>query len=116
MDLLLTEDWDLLDDGNGSIALTPSQEYSVAQTVATEIKLFEGEGWYDQSQGTPHFALILGVNPNYPLIRQVLLWRATGVDGVRNADMDMYIDQNRTLRGDIFVTTGLKGNIYRVQY
>lgn len=101
-DILLTEDWDLTVDVNGNIA-TCVAPYSIAQQVVNEIKLFDGEGWYDQSQGTPHFAHVLGVNTNLGLIRKILLDRADGVDGVMRSDMDMYIDQDRALHGDIYL-------------
>lgn len=104
MDLLLTEDWDLLLDINGNIAVCEAP-YSIAQQAANEIKLFEGEGWYDQSQGTPHFTKTLGVNSNLGLIRNILLDRVNGVDNVMRSDIDMYIDEQRTLHGNIYITS-----------
>lgn len=102
MDLLLTEDWDLLDDGAGNIAITEGG-YAIAQEVANEIKLEQSEGWYDRSQGTPYFARVLGVNPNWGLIRNLLIQRAENVDNVMRADMDLYIDDQRRLHGNIYL-------------
>lgn len=112
MDLLLTEDWDLLVDKGGNIATT-KDSYAIAQEVANEIKLEEGEGWYDQTQGTPYFAKILGVNPNWGLIKNVLLDRAENVDGVVRADMDLYVDHQRALHGNIYLVSNEKseGNL-----
>lgn len=121
MDLLLTTDddvevamaadpktevkaWDLKLDINGNIAVC-EEPYSIAQQAATEIKLFEGEGWYDRSQGTPYFAKILGINSNLGLIRNTLLGRVNEVDNVMRSDIDMYIDSSRVLHGNIFITT-----------
>lgn len=118
MDLLLTTDedveqarppkkvvaWDLKVDINGDIAVCEGA-YSIAQQVANEIKLFAGEGWYDLTQGTPHFAQILGINSNLGLIRNILLDRVNGVDNVRSSDIDMYVDSSRTLHGNIFITS-----------
>lgn len=121
MDLLLTTDddveaamaadpntavkaWDLKVDINGNIAVCEGA-YSIAQQAANEIKLFEGEGWYDLTQGTPHFTKILGVNSNLGLIRNILLERVNGVDNVMSSDMDMYVDSSRTLHGNIFITS-----------
>lgn len=118
MDLLLTTDedvetagpnskvkaWDLKVDVNGNIAVC-EEPYSIAQQAATEIKLFEGEGWYDRSQGTPHFAKILGINSNLGLIRNILLNRVNGVDNVMRSDIDMYVDSERILHGNIFITS-----------
>lgn len=121
MDLLLTTDddvevamavdpktevksWDMKLDINGNIAVC-DETYSIAQQAATEIKLFEGEGWYDRSQGTPHFAQILGINSNLGLIRNILLGRVNGVDNVMRSDIDMYVDSSRVLHGNIFITS-----------
>ncbi|CAI3955024.1 unnamed protein product [Commensalibacter communis] len=114
MDLLLTEDWDLTLDLNGNIAVCEAP-YSIAQQAANEIKLFEGEGWYDRSQGTPHFAKTLGVNSNLGLIRNVLLDRVNGVDDVFRSDIDMYIDSSRVLHGNIFITSK-SGEMINVVY
>lgn len=104
MDLLLTEDWDLTTDGQGNIAVTPDNLYSIAQTTANEVKLFIGEGWYDRTQGVPYFERILGVNPNWGFIRNTLLQCALNVDGVLNAEMDLYVN-NRQLGGAIYITS-----------
>lgn len=118
MDLLLTTDedveqagpkskvvaWDLKVDINGNIAVCEGA-YSIAQQAANEIKLFAGEGWYDLTQGTPHFAQILGTNSNLGLIRNILLDRVNGVNNVRSSDIDMYVDSSRTLHGNIFITS-----------
>ena len=107
MELLLTEDWDLLVDRNGNIA-TVNDGFAIAQQVANEIKLEEGEGWYDVNQGTPYFAKILGVNPNWGLIKNILLDRAENVDGVIRADMDLYVDKQRALHGNIYLIIDTK--------
>lgn len=113
MDLLLTEDWDLLDDGGGNIATTEGG-YAIAQEVANEIKLEQREGWYDRSQGTPYFEGILGVNPNWTFIHNLLISRAEDVDGVIRATVDLYVDEQRVLHGDLFLQSNL-GVILNVQ-
>ncbi|AJJ19826.1 hypothetical protein [Yersinia intermedia] len=45
--------WDLVLDANGDIAMA-SLPYSIAQDVASAIKTFIGECWYDTSQGVPY--------------------------------------------------------------
>ncbi|CAK7192664.1 hypothetical protein COMNV_00869 [Commensalibacter sp. Nvir] len=114
-DLLLSEAWDLTDDGSGNLAVTPSEAYAIAQTVANEIKLFATEGWYDESQGTPHFGAILGVDPNYAFIKQTLMACASNVYGVRSCDMDLYIDDQRQLHGNLFLYTN-DGTTMNVQF
>lgn len=104
VDAMLTEDWDLSADASGSIALC-NEDYAIAQRVANEIKLFEGEGWYDRTQGTPHFARVLGKNTSTALIKNILIGRAENVDRVIKVDIDLFIDDKRVLHGDIFIQT-----------
>lgn len=113
MDLLLTEDWDLQVDGRGNIATT-DQGYAIAQQVANAIKLEQGEGWYDRMQGTPYLSSIFGVNPNWIRIRDILLEQAETVDGVTQADMDLYLDDQRVLHGNLYLTSDT-GEILNVQ-
>lgn len=128
MDLLLTTDddvtaegsdftvkvWDLKLDINGNIAVC-EEPYSIAQQAANEIKLFEGEGWYDRSQGEAYFTKVLGTNSNLGLIRNILLDRVNRVDNVMRSDLDMYIDSSRTLHGNIFITSK-RGETINVVY
>jgi hypothetical protein len=46
--------WDLVLDSNGNIALS-SPPYATAQDVASAIKTFLGELWYDTTQGVPYW-------------------------------------------------------------
>lgn len=51
--------WDLLLDAHGDIALAATP-YAIAQDVASAVKLFLGELYYDTSKGVPYFQSILG--------------------------------------------------------
>ncbi|WP_271838576.1 hypothetical protein [Commensalibacter communis] len=115
MNLLLNDDWDIYVDGTGQLAVTPSGEYNVAQMVANEVKLFLGEGWYDRSQGLPHFAITFSANPNLPLIQTLILDHVNDVEGVVESDMDFYVDNERTMRGVIIASTS-NGKLVNVQY
>ena len=57
--LLDPQTWDLLLDSAGNIAVA-GNPYSIAQDVASAIKLFSGEAYYDTSKGVPYFEQILG--------------------------------------------------------
>ena len=46
--------WDLVLDTSGNIALA-SNPYAIAQDVASAVKLFLGECWYDTTKGIPYF-------------------------------------------------------------
>ena len=113
MNLLLTEDWDIFVDGTGQLAVTPSIEYDIAQQVANEIKLFEGEGWFDRSQGMPHFTKTFEANPNWSLIKQIFTQHVEAVDGVIESEIDFYLDKDRALHGVIYTTT-TKGTLANV--
>ena len=60
--LLDIKAWDLVLDSNGDIALA-APPYAVAQDVASAIRLFLGELWYDTSQGVAYWQQLLGQNP-----------------------------------------------------
>lgn len=60
--LLDTLIWDLVLDINGNIAKA-SQPYAPAQDAASAIRLFQGELWYDTTQGIPYWTQIFGVSP-----------------------------------------------------
>lgn len=55
--------WDLLLDAHGNIAVA-SDPYSISQDVASAVKLFLGELYYDTSKGVPYFQDILGAGPS----------------------------------------------------
>lgn len=116
MNLLLNnDDWDIYIDGTGQLAVTPSDDYNIAQMVANEVKLFFGEGWYDRSQGLPHFAVTFIANPNLSLIRMLILNHVNDIEGVVESDMDFYIDEKRTMRG-VIITSTTQGGLVNVQY
>lgn len=115
MNLLLNDDWDIYVDGTRQLAVTPSVEYNVAQMVGNEVKLFYGEGWYDRSQGLPHFTVTFTANPNLPLIQTLILNHVNDVEGVVESDMDFYVDQQRVMRG-VIVTSTSNGKLVNVQY
>ena len=60
--LLDTVAWDLVLDSFGNIALA-SPPYALAQDVASAIRTFLGEVYYDASLGVPYFQDILGQLP-----------------------------------------------------
>ena len=54
--------WDLCLDSNGNIALA-SEPYSLAQDVASAVRLFLGECYYDTTKGIPYWTEVLGMLP-----------------------------------------------------
>lgn len=103
--LLLDADaWDLVLDSNGNIALA-SPPYAVAQDVASAIKLFQGELWYDTTQGVPYWQSLLGENPTAAQVASALNNAALTVPGVVSADTVITSTDNRTLSGQVTFST-----------
>ncbi|MDE3023121.1 MAG: hypothetical protein KGI54_14945 [Pseudomonadota bacterium] len=82
--LLDTQLWDLCKDASGNIAMA-SEPYAIAQDVASAIKLFLGELWYDTTKGIPYFENILGQQPNTGYIKAQIEKAALTVPNVTSA-------------------------------
>lgn len=101
--LLDTVAWDLVLDAKGNIAVADAP-YQLAQDVASAIRLFAGELWYDTSKGVPYFATILGQAPPVQLFKQYLIDAALSVPGVVSADCVISSFQGRTVTGSVTFT------------
>jgi len=66
--LLDVTTWDLTIDGSKNIAVATGA-YAIAQDVASALRLFSGELWYDTTQGVPYFADVLGQSYNQGLLQ-----------------------------------------------
>ena len=82
--LLGRSQWDLVLDSAGNIAIA-SPPYALAQDVASALKLFLGELWYDTAKGVPYFDEILGHLPPMALLTARLEAAALTVPGVVSA-------------------------------
>ena len=82
--LLDVSAWDLVLDSNGNIALA-SPPYAVAQDVASAIRTFQGELWYDTTQGIPYWTKILGKLPPASLLIELINQAALSVADVVTA-------------------------------
>ena len=105
--LLDTVEWDLVLDTSGNIAMA-SHPYSIAQDVASAIKLFKGELWYNTAPGVPYFSEILGKYPPESLIKARHVAAALTVPNVVQARVVNLGLKDRQLTGDVEVidTTG----------
>lgn len=102
--LLDTSAWDLVLDAAGNLAIA-TEPYQYAQDVASAIRLFLGECWYDTSKGVPYFTDILGQSPP-PQYFQTLMERAAlTVPDVVSADCTIESVDNRTVTGYVTFTT-----------
>lgn len=106
--LLDRETWDLVVDRNGNIAMC-SEPYAVLQDVASAIRVFSGECYYDTSKGIPYFSLILGVGQSAAIFQRLAQEAAMTVPLVQNATCIVSrIGPDRRLSGiiNITLTTG----------
>ena len=110
--LLDTQDWDLLLDASGNMAVA-SEPYALAQDVASAVRLFAGELWYDTSKGVPYFQQVLGYLPPVSLLRSLFAEAALSVPGVVSAQVVLAPLDDRQLRGQIQFSdqAGVKGSV-----
>ena len=79
--LLLNGGWDLCIDDNGNIAVATGA-YAIAQDVASAVKTFLGEVWYNASLGVPYLQQILGQKPSIQFIKQQFINAGLVVPGI----------------------------------
>lgn len=105
MDTLLldTQQWDLVSDLNGNIAVA-SNPYSQAQDAASEIRTFNGEVYYDTSYGVPYWESFLGQRPPLALIKAKLVDAALRVPGVTSARTIITQFVDRIVFGQVQIT------------
>lgn len=96
--------WDLCVDSKGNIAVA-ADPYAIAQDVASACKLFQGELYYDTTQGVPYFQEILGHRPPLSVFKAALVKAALTVPGVQSAVVFVSSLTNREIQGQIQVTT-----------
>lgn len=96
--------WDLVADASGNIAVA-SEPYSAVQDVASAVRVFQGECWYDTSLGLPYLANILGRTQSAPVFRSDVEDAAKTVPLVVDAKCILTnISANRKLSGQISIT------------
>lgn len=95
--------WDLVEDAFGNIAMA-TQPYQIAQDVASAVKLFKGECWYDVSKGIPYWQQILGQWPPLGLIQSYVESAALTVPGVVKAKCIIVSTTDRTITGQVEIT------------
>ncbi len=112
MDTMLLDPatWDLVLDINGNIAKA-TEPYSLAQDAASAIRTFLGEVWFDTSAGVPYLQEILAKNPPIALLKAELENAAKTVPGVVTAKCFLSTLSNRTIAGQVQVTSAKTGKI-----
>lgn len=92
--------WDLCLDAAGNIAVAEAP-YQYAQDVASAIKLFLGELWYNSEPGIPYFQQILGKAPPINTFKDYMVKAALTVPGVVSATCVIESFQDRTVKGAV---------------
>lgn len=104
--------WDLVLDVNGNIALAAAP-YSVAQDVASAIRTFLGECWYNTTLGLPYWQEILGQLPPLNYISQQMITQSLTIPNVVSAKVTFQSFTDRVLSGQIQIidTDGATNNV-----
>lgn len=95
--------WDCVLDVSGNWA-SATQPYQIAQDVASAVKLFKGECWYDVTKGIPYWQEILGQWPPLSLIRTYVESAALTVPEVVKAKCTILSTTDRIITGQVEVT------------
>ena len=101
--LLATDTWDLVVDANRNIALA-QPPYALAQDVASAIRTFLGEVFYNTTLGVPYFQQILGKTPPVALFQEYMIAAALTVPGVVSAKCVIQSFTNRAVTGQVQFT------------
>jgi hypothetical protein len=102
--LLDRSTWDLCLDSSGNIAMA-TDPYAIAQDVASAIKLFLGELWYDTTKGVPYWGQILGELPPVALMKAKFVAAALTVPEVVAATCYIQSIKGRVVTGQVQCTT-----------
>jgi hypothetical protein len=95
--------WDLVEDSAGNIAMA-SPPYSLAQDVASAVRLFLGELYYNTKNGIPYFEKVLGQLPPSSLLVELIRKQALTVPGVIAARCIIQSFNDREVTGQIQFT------------
>lgn len=95
--------WDLALDNAGNIAYA-KDPYAKAQDVASAIRLFKGELYYDTEKGIPYFDETLGKKQSLALYQYRLEQAALAVSGVVSAKATIESRDGRVVAGAISFT------------
>ena len=102
--LLDTEAWDMVLDSNGDIALA-QPPYAVAQDVASAIRTFLGECYYNINLGVPYWQDYLGQPFSQSAVIQAMNAAALTVPGVVTANTVITSFTNRQVSGQVQFST-----------
>ncbi|SIO72592.1 hypothetical protein SAMN05444172_9046 [Burkholderia sp. GAS332] len=94
--------WDLRLEANGDIACA-TEPYQIAQDVASAIRTFRGECWYQTSLGLPYWQNILGAPPLASFIQSEIVQAALTVPSATAATVMSLVFDDRQMSGTVEV-------------
>lgn len=95
--------WDLVLDASGNIAMA-TPPYALAQDVASAVRTFLGEVYYNTTLGIPYFSQVLGHLPPASLLTQLISNAALTVPGVVSAQTVITSFNSGSVSGQILFT------------
>lgn len=95
--------WDLVLDINGNIALAGTP-YSYSQDVASAVRTFLGECWYNTLLGLPYWQQILGKLPPAGYMEQQISTQALTIPNIISAESTIVDFIDRDMKGIILIT------------
>ena len=101
--LLSRAQWDLCLDSSGNIALA-APPYSLSQDVASAVRLFLGELYYNTKKGIPYWSQVFGHAIPSALLKQLIVNAALTVPGVVTAQVIITAFSGRSVSGQIQYT------------
>lgn len=95
--------WDLVVDAGGNIAVA-SNPYALAQDSASEIRLYQGELYWDTTRGVPYDDQILGKSPPLSYMKKQFVTAAELTPEVVAARAFIQSFVDRKITGQVQVT------------
>ncbi len=102
--LLDVGSWDIALDGSGNIVVA-TPPYSTAQDVASAVRTFLGEVFYDSQLGVRYTQQILGKIAPLAVLQSGIESAALGVPGVVTATAVIQTFEDRQVTGQVIFTT-----------
>jgi hypothetical protein len=97
--------WDLVVNSSGNLAVNTGG-IALAQDVASAVRTFRGECWYDTTLGVPYFGRIFGRRPSLQFMKQAFV--AAGLIVPNVASIKVFLTgpgKNRALGGQLQITS-----------
>ncbi len=104
--LLDRQTWDLCQDAENNIACA-SDPYSIAQDVASAVRTFAGEVYYDTNMGIPYWSDILSKTPPLGLLKARIIAAARTVPNVASASCYITAVTDREVKGQVQIVDDL---------